>query len=143
MKILITGYTGLIGSNLYMHLKEKGMDVDGIGSKDADLTSLSKCKSIIDGYDTVIHCAANTSNAFDTEKSPLVHVTPNVAMNANIMDASYHSGVKKFIFISSSTIYPPSDDRAVKETDYIFDEPYPAYFPVGWMKRYAEVLCDM
>ena len=26
MKILITGYTGLIGSNLYMHLKEKGME---------------------------------------------------------------------------------------------------------------------
>ena len=143
MRILITGYTGLIGSNLYMHLKEKGMDVDGIGSKDADLTSLSKCKSIIEGYDTVIHCAANTSNAFDTEKSPLVHVTPNVAMNANVMDASYHSGVKKFIFISSSTIYPPSNERSVKETDYIFDEPYPAYFPVGWMKRYAEVLCDM
>ena len=41
MRILITGYTGLIGSNLYMHLKEKGMDVDGIGSKDADLTLLS------------------------------------------------------------------------------------------------------
>jgi GDP-L-fucose synthase len=143
MKILITGVTGLIGSNLYRLLKENNYEVDGISSKDGDLTSLDVCKDLIQGYDTIVHCAANTSNAFDTEKSPLVHVTPNVSMNANVMDAAYHSGVKKFIFISSSTIYPPSDERPVKEADYIFDEPYPAYFPVGWMKRYAEVLCDM
>ena len=32
MRILITGYTGLIGSNLYMHLKEKGMDVSNVNS---------------------------------------------------------------------------------------------------------------
>jgi len=25
----------------------------------------------------------------------------------------------------------------------LFNEPYPVYFPVGWMKRYAEVQCEL
>jgi GDP-L-fucose synthase len=31
----------------------------------------------------------------------------------------------------------------VIETDFLFDDPYPVYFPVGWMKRYAEVQCEL
>jgi GDP-L-fucose synthase len=40
-------------------------------------------------------------------------------------------------------VYPPKGDTPVVETDFLFDEPYPVYFPVGWMKRYAEVQCEL
>jgi GDP-L-fucose synthase len=40
-------------------------------------------------------------------------------------------------------VYPPKGDEPVVETDFLFDEPYPVYFPVGWMKRYAEVQCEL
>jgi GDP-L-fucose synthase len=91
----------------------------------------------------VYHCAASTSNAVDTIYAPLLHVTPNVIINALTMEKAYKEGVKKFIFLSSSTIYPESGERAVRETDNIYESIYKTYFPVGWMKRYAEVLCKM
>jgi GDP-L-fucose synthase len=93
--------------------------------------------------DVVIHAAASTSNAVDTVQDPLAHVTPNVAMNNFLIDSAYRNKVKKYIFISSNTVYPPKGDDPVVETDFLFDDPYPVYFPVGWMKRYAEVQCEL
>jgi GDP-L-fucose synthase len=64
-------------------------------------------------------------------------------MNNFLIDASWRNGVEHYIFISSNTVYPPKGDEPVVETDFLFDEPYPVYFPVGWMKRYAEVQCEL
>jgi len=66
-----------------------------------------------------------------------------VIVNTQLIEAAYFSGVAQYIFISSSTVYPPSDDKLVDETWNIFEEPYPVYHAVGWMKRYGEVLCDL
>ena len=54
-------------------------------------------------------------------------------MNNFLIDASWRNGVEHYIFISSNTVYPPKGDEPVVETDFLFDEPYPVYFPVGWM----------
>ena len=64
-------------------------------------------------------------------------------MNNFLIDASWRNGVEHYVFISSNTVYPPKGDEPVVETDFLFDEPYPVYFPVGWMKRYAEVQCEL
>ena len=64
-------------------------------------------------------------------------------MNNFLIDAAYRNKVKKYIFLSSNTVYPPKGDEPVVETDFLFDEPYSVYFPVGWMKRYAEIQCEL
>jgi GDP-L-fucose synthase len=75
------------------------------------------------------------------EKTPLVHLTPNIRMNLNMLEAAYKSGVKKFIFISSNTVYP-NVSYAVKEKDANFKF-FHKYHVVGWMKRFSEVVCDI
>ena len=109
----------------------------------ADLTLMDDCRRAVEGMDYVFMCAANTSGAAVMSATPLVHVTPNVVMNAQLMDAAYSAGVKKYLFISSSAAYPPSDDRPVHEDEMFIGDPYDTYYSVGWMKRYAEVLCLM
>ena len=154
MKILVTGTSGLIGYNLVQRLLDDGYEVYGTIHKNnkrvkgveytyGDLRDMDFCKEITKGMDIVVNCSANTSNAVDTVKSPLVHVTPNVIVNTQLIEAAYFNEVKKYVFISSSTVYPPSDDKLVDETWNIFEEPYPVYHAVGWMKRYGEVLCDL
>ena len=54
-------------------------------------------------------CAANSSGAAVMDKTPLVHLSPNVRMNINMAEAAYELGVAKFIFISSNTVYPHVD----------------------------------
>jgi len=156
-KILITGGSGLVGQNLtnklvadgytnlrvHLHsrdVREKHSTVEYVKG---NLTEYDSCLEITKDVDVVIHAAASTSNAVDTVQDPLAHVTPNVAMNNFLIDSAYRNKVKKYIFISSNTVYPPKGDIPVAETDFLFDDPYPVYFPVGWMKRYAEVQCEL
>jgi len=156
-KILITGGSGLVGQNLtekllnegykyiFVNLHKRGVrnHRDDVFYTYHDLQTYEGCMSATEGMDVVFHCAASTSNAVDTVVDPLAHVTPNVAMNNFLIDASWRNKVQHYIFLSSNTVYPPKGDEPVVETDFLFDEPYPVYFPVGWMKRYAEVQCEL
>jgi len=156
-KILITGGSGLVGQNLTKKLTEQGytnirvhihsrqprIKYPSVEYVFGDLTTYEDCLAVTKDVDVVVHAAASTSNAVDTVQDPLAHVTPNVAMNNFLIDSAYRNKVNKYIFISSNTVYPPKGDEPVVETDFLFDEPYPVYFPVGWMKRYAEVQCEL
>lgn len=153
-KVLVAGGAGFVGTNLILKLLEKGVKVRATLHKKppqiknsnvefikVDLTKPSDCKKAVEGQDVVFMCAANTSGAAVIEKTPLAHVTPNVIMNALMLEAAYKAGVKKFLFISSNTVYPLTD-YAVREDDvnYIL---YEKYFPVGWMKLFSEKMCEM
>lgn len=156
-KILITGGSGLVGQNLTARLIKEGytnlrvnLHIRGVRTKyeDVDYTyhdlqTYEGCMEATKNVDVVFHAAASTSNAVDTVVDPLAHVTPNVAMNNFLIDSAWRNEVKHYVFISSNTVYPPKGDEPVVETDFLFDEPYPVYFPVGWMKRYAEVQCEL
>lgn len=156
-KILITGGSGLVGQNLTNRLVEQGYTnvfvhlhkrnvrkpLETVTYVRGNLTDYQTCLEVTKNMDIVVHAAASTSNAVDTVVDPLAHVTPNVAMNNFLIDSAYRNKIEKYIFISSNTVYPPKGDDAVAETDFLFDEPYPVYFPVGWMKRYAEVQCEL
>jgi GDP-L-fucose synthase len=156
-KILITGGSGLVGQNLTNRLHKEGYKnikvnlhkrgvrkpIEGVEYTHFDLKTYEQCLEATKDVDVVYHCAASTSNAVDTVVDPLAHVTPNVAMNNFLIDASWRNKVQHYIFLSSNTVYPPKGDKPVVETDFLFDEPYPVYFPVGWMKRYAEVQCEL
>lgn len=154
-KVLVTGGSGFIGSNLIKKLLMLDADITATIHKKPpkiqnkkikylkyDLTRSSDCKRIVKGIQYVFMCAANTSGAAVIEKSPLVHVTPNVIMNTLILEAAYQASVKKFLFISSNAVYPQLD-HPVQENEMMSGEPYEKYFPVAWMKRFSEILCEI
>ena len=82
--------------------------------------------------------------ALDTKVNPLLHVTPNVEMNVNLMEQSWRNKVRKFIFISSNTTYPDIGDEYCTEDISVQTVKHISRLQslVGWMKRYCETLCD-
>jgi len=154
MNILVAGGAGFVGSNLILKLLKLDEKVVAtihnrspqivdkrIKYIQCDLTKKEDCLKVCEGIDYVIMCAANTSGAAVIDSTPLVHVTPNVIMNTLMLDASYSNKVKKFIFLSSNTVYPPVE-YPVKESDCT-GEMFHKYFCVGWMKRFTEIMCEM
>jgi len=95
-----------------------------------------------EGAEYVFMCAANTSGAAVMDKTPLAHVTPNVVMNTLMLDAAYSAKVRKFLFISSNTVYP-AVDHPVAEDEMVPGDLFEKYFCVGWMKQFTEILCRM
>lgn len=154
-KVLVCGGAGFVGSNLLLallqfeanvrttyHIRKPQITSNKIKYLKADLTNKADCKRVVKNIDYVFMCAANTSGAAVIENNPLAHVTPNVIMNALMLEAAYKAKVKKFLFISSNTVYPPFS-HPVKESEAFAGEPFYKYYPVAWMKRFGEIMCEM
>lgn len=150
----MAGATGFVGSHLTDRLVSMGANVTGtchvnnfeiknekVKYLEIDLENSKDCELVTQNIDFVFMCAANSSGAEVMTKTPLVHLTPNVIMNSQMLAASYLNDVKKFCFISSNTVYPLTD-FAVSEND-VTGEFFDKYFIVGWMKRFSELMCEM
>lgn len=155
-KVLITGAAGLVGSNLIRRLLKEGALIRGTlhrrpaAAEDpqveyitVDLTKGEDCRRAVEGVDYAFLCAAETHGAAFMAKTPMGLVTPNVLMNTRMLEAAYQANIKKILWLSSTTGYPPSGERPVKEEEMFDGDPFEKYFFVGWMKRFTEVLCRM
>ena len=154
--VLVTGAAGLIGSCAVRRLFEAGADVratyhraepgprvEGVEYTKADLTKADDCQKAGQEISFVFHCAAHTPGAGATASDPLASVTSNLIIDARMLEAAYGAGVKKFLWLGSTTAYPPTGERPVKEEEMFSGEPFEKYFFVGWSKRFTEVLCRM
>jgi len=154
MNVLVTGANGFVGVNLLQRLLKLGANItatihntapiikdDCITYIQCDLQKPEDCKKVVQGIDFVFMCAAKTSGAAGMENDPLVHFTPNVIMNLLMLKAAYEANVQKFLFLSSSTVYPLTD-YPVHEDD-VTNEFYDKYFVEAWAKRFSEIACEM
>mgnify|MGYP000338961217 FL=1 len=153
-KVLVTGGTGFVGINLINRLLDEGANIratlhdkdpvivdDRIEYVRGDLRLEEDCQKVVDGMDYIFMCAANTSGAKVMASTPLVHLTPNMLMNIQMLQAAYSAKVKKFLFVSTNTVYPLTD-FPVKESD-VTNNFYESYHIVAWMKRFTEIVCEM
>jgi nucleoside-diphosphate-sugar epimerase len=130
-KILITGGAGYVGSHLVPILLSKGHKVTVIdlfiyGNDVLDEHENLKCikgdirdtellKKTINGNDIVIHLAC-ISNDPSFELNPLLGKSINLDAFDPLVKISKSSGVEKFIYASSSSVYGVKDVIDVDET---------------------------
>ena len=153
-KVVVTGGSGFIGTHYLIELLERGAIVkththekplqiqddrlevlDGI-----DLTNLNDCFKLIEGADYVIHSGGKIAHP-STVPTDIQISMQNILVLGNVLEASYKSGVKKFLDLNSSTGYPDIR-RPLTEDEFWEGEPYKAYFGYGWMRRYREKLME-
>jgi len=124
MNCLVTGGAGFIGSHIVQELLKSGHTVrvlDNLlsGSKDnlreakvwndiefveGDIRSPFICLDAVKGIDVVLHQAA-LNRAMRSIEDPLSFNEVNIGGTLNLLKAVQRSGVAKFIFASSSSVY--------------------------------------
>lgn len=126
MKILITGATGFIGQRLARRLTANGHDVVGTARSfsgenfshytfiAADLANSFQCDQLTQNIDVVIHCAGKAGVWGSLEE----YTQANVMATKNILASAQKNNVRRFINISSPSIYFAFKDQFdLKETD--------------------------
>lgn len=162
MKILVTGAAGFIGSSLCERLVEKHQvigldnfcDYYDFSIKEKNLQELQKSdnfsliredirnrKAIEEIFqrneiDLVVHLAA-MAGVRPSIADPDLYTTVNINGTVNLLDACRNSGVKNFVFASSSSVYGNNKKVPFSEADAV-DHPISPYAAT---KKAGELIC--
>jgi GDP-L-fucose synthase len=120
MSILVAGATGLVGSAIVRELDRIGKPNTGISSKDVDLLDRAATFKFVKEFkpSAVIDAAARVGGIGANNAQPVEFLTQNIQIQSNLMDAAHEAGVKNFVFLGSSCIYPKNSAQPIKE-EYI------------------------
>lgn len=131
---LITGGAGFIGSNLCEAVLTLGcrvrcLDDLSTGRKEnielfinnpnyefieGDIKNIDTCKKACEDVDFVLHQAA-WGSVPRSLKMPVFYVENNIVGTMNMLEAAAKSGVKKFVYASSSSVYGDSTELPQRE----------------------------
>jgi len=147
MRTLVTGATGFIGRHLVNTLYEKGSKIrclvrgnshvehlkrEGIELIYGDLSDKDTLQGAVKGIDIIYHLAGEV---YSTKSNNYYHV--NVIGAKNILESCLSEKIKKFVYLSSTSVTGPNPSR-----DILLNEKSPCHpiTPYGESKYEAERL---
>lgn len=138
MKTLVTGATGLLGSEI---CQERLNSID-LTSKDCNLIkSTHSILSLEEGLiNAVIHCAAKVGGVKANTDYVADFFDDNVYMNMNVLNACKKKGLK-LVSVLSTCIYPDAAhvNYPLTEDQLHLGPPHPSNFGYAYAKRMLEV----
>jgi GDP-L-fucose synthase len=137
-KILVTGGAGFLGSRVVAQLVEHGASRENIlipRSKTDDLRIREVCDRLVQGQDLVIHVAGVVGGIGYNREHPGSVFYDNASMALNMIDASYHARVKKFVGMGTVCEYPKFSPIPFKESDLWNGYPEETNAPYGLAKK--------
>jgi len=108
----------MVGSAVWRLLKRKGYN-NLIGKKKSEL-DLKNQKAVENFYvnekpEAVIDAAAIVGGILANNNFPYKFLMENMQIQNNLIDGAFQSGIKKFIFLGSSCVYPKMALQPIKE----------------------------
>ncbi|RFB43966.1 MULTISPECIES: dTDP-4-dehydrorhamnose reductase [Bacillus] len=117
MKILVTGYNGQLGYDVVKRGEKQGLEMQGIGIEDLDITNEAAVYEFVDKVkpDAIIHCAAFT--AVDKSEDD-----KELCWNVNVEGTKYLATAAKklnakFVYISTDYVFDGEGTHAFVEND--------------------------
>ncbi|KAL4703019.1 hypothetical protein ACJJTC_019237 [Scirpophaga incertulas] len=149
--VLVTGGTGLVGQAIKTIVdKEKSINSKCIsnetwifcGSKDADLRDKGQTEALFEKHHPthVIHLAAMVGGLFHNMAHNLDFFRENMAINENVLQASFKYGVSKVVSCLSTCIFPDNTTYPIDETMVHNGPPHNSNFGYSYAKRMIDVL---
>lgn len=124
-RIFVAGDNGMVGSAIVRTLKEKGFEkIITAPRSDLDLTRQDQVESFlqVNKPSIVVDCAAKVGGIYANNTYRADFIYSNLQIQNNLIHTSHKLGVKKFLFLGSSCIYPKFADQPIKE-EYLLRSP--------------------
>ena len=124
--IFITGHRGMVGSAILRAYQKADGDDEYILAprNDLDLLNQSAVDQFIESKkpDVIINAAAKVGGIHANDTYPAEFIHQNLLINTNLIHAAWKHGVKRFLNLGSSCIYPRACPQPIQE-DYLLTGP--------------------
>ena len=116
--IFVAGHRGLVGAALVRGLRAAGFtNLLLRTSAELDLREQAAVRQFFatERPKYVFLAAAKVGGIWANQTSPADFIRDNLQIQTNVIDAAYHSGVQKLLFLGSSCIYPKFAEQPIRE----------------------------
>lgn len=117
-RVLLTGYSGFLGSYIHQCLIDNGYEVITVGrSQASDIQcDLSKETFTVGAIDQVIHVAGKAHSIPKNEEEASLFIRVNVEGTENLLKSVKGSKISSFVFISSVAVYGLESGELIDES---------------------------
>lgn len=124
-KIYVAGHRGMAGSATVSELEKLGCY--NILTRSQDELDLASQAAVDDFFQSerpeiVVMAAARVGGIHANDAYPAEFAYQNLAIAANTVHAAYRSGVRRYLFLGSSCIYPKLAEQPLKESSLLTGE---------------------
>lgn len=142
--ILLTGGSGMVGSNIIKHNFSQNYKILSPTSSDLNLLNYKDLEDYIkfNKPELVIHAAGIVGGIKANINYPVRFLVENMQMGLNILMASKTQKVKKFINLSSSCMYPKNASNPLLEDSILKGELEPTNEGYALSKITSTRLCE-
>lgn len=107
-RVWVAGHRGMAGSAIVRRLASEDCEVLTVTHEEVDLESQAEVEAWMRSArpQAVFLAAAKVGGILANSKYPADFIYRNLAIESNIVHASYKAGVEKLLFLGSSCIYP-------------------------------------
>ena len=124
-RIFVAGHRGLVGSAICRELERQGYTNLVLRTHaELDLTDRAAVLEFFqrEQPEYVFLAAAKVGGILANDTYPADFIRENLEIQTSVIDASYHSGVRRLLFLGSSCIYPKLAPQPIKE-EYLLTGP--------------------
>lgn len=117
-RIFVAGHRGMVGSAVSRNLRAAGYtDILERPRNDLDLTDARAVEAFFEAEkpDAVVDAAAKVGGIVANDTYSGDFIRDNLLIQTNLIDTAYRHGVKKFIFLGSTCIYPKFCEQPMRE----------------------------
>lgn len=144
MKILVTGGNGMVGKNILEHQKAANYEILAPSSTELNLRNFDSVDNYIkqNKPDIIIHAAGLVGGIQANMARPVDFLVYNLDMGKNIIMAAKENGVKYFLNMASSCMYPREAQNPLQEELILKGELEPTNEGYAIAKVVATRLCE-
>jgi len=116
-RVWVAGHRGMVGSAIVRRLASEDCNVLTVDRGTLDLKDQAATRAWVDDAkpDAVFLAAAKVGGILANDSLPADFLYDNLMIEANIIEASFRSGVQKLLFLGSSCIYPKFAPQPITE----------------------------
>jgi GDP-L-fucose synthase len=118
VRIFVAGHLGMVGSAVVRQLEnDLALQVITRTRKELDLQCPNQVQSFMEEYkpDAVIYCAAKVGGIQANKNYPVQFLSENLQAQLATINAAFAAGVKRFLFLGSTCIYPRLAQQPISE----------------------------